>query len=88
MFSVTADGDQQPSLALTALDWNKHPAGTAGTGIVTIYQASPGQDDCSSYGWIGQKAHNSFAGASDVTNSPLFGTSAPKRCPTPPTATR
>ena len=43
MFSVIADGDKQPSLALTALDWNEHAAGATGTDIVTTYQASPGQ---------------------------------------------
>ena len=30
MFSVIADGDNQPYLALTALDWDEHVAGAAG----------------------------------------------------------
>ena len=75
MFSVIADGDNQPSLVLTALDWNEHAAGANGTGIVTAYQASPGQYDSSSYSWIDLKVHNSFAGAGDMTNLPLLGIS-------------
>ena len=89
MFSVSADSDNQPYLVLTALDWKEHAAGATGTDIAIPYQALPGQYDFSYYGWIGLKTDNSSAGANDVTNLSLFGTSDRSQPrPTPPTASR
>jgi hypothetical protein len=75
MFSVIADGDNQPYLALTALDWDEHVAGAAGSGIVVSCQVSPGQYESSTYGWTDQSAYNFSSSASDVTALPLLGTS-------------
>ena len=79
MFSVIADGDNRTYLALSAQDWHEYAAGMTATDVVIGYQASSGQYDCSSYGWIGQTAYSSSAGASDVTNLPLFGTNGPRQ---------
>lgn len=75
MFSVIADSDNQPYLVLTALDWREHAAGAAGTDIAITYQALPGQDHFSRYGWTGLKNDNSSVGANEVTNLPLFDAS-------------